>query len=83
MKPFYILLLITGISVTPLGIYIPIDSIQVYMTPQGAPEDFGSMKDSRQKTALVIIVGAMTIVIGLSIASFGYGRLITTISRTD
>ena len=82
MKPFYILLLIIGISVAILGIYISIDSIQVYMTLQGAPEDFGSMKDSRQNTVLVIVVGAVTIVIGLLISLFSYGRL-KTISRTD
>ena len=80
MKPFYILLLIIGISVTLLGIYISIDSIRQYMS-------FQELNPAIQELAqgnylLVIVVGAMTIIIGLLISLFGYGRL-KTISRTD
>ena len=80
MKPFYILLLIIGISVTLLGIYISIDSIRQYMVFQELTEELQEL--AQADYLLVIVVGAMTFVIGLLIALFGYGRL-KTITRTD
>ena len=80
MKPFYILLLIIGISVTLLGIYISIDSIRQYMVFQELTEELQEL--AQADYLLVIVVGAMTFVIGLLISLFSYGRL-KTISRTD
>ena len=80
MKPFYILLLIIGISVTLLGIYISIDSIRQYMVFQELTEELQEL--AQADYLLVIVVGAVTIVIGLLISLFGYGRL-KTITRTD
>ena len=80
MKPFYILLLIIGISVTLLGIYIFIDSIRQYMVFQELTEELQEL--AQADYLLVIVVGAMTFVIGLLISLFGYGRL-KTITRTD
>ena len=80
MKPFYILLLIIGISVTLLGIYISIDSIRQYMVFQKVAEEIQEL--AQADYLLVIVVGAITFVIGLLISLFGYGRL-KTISRTD
>ena len=80
MKPFYILLLIIGISVTLLGIYISIDSIRQYMVFQELTEELQEL--AQADYLLVIVVGAMTFVIGLLISLFGYGRL-RTITRTD
>ena len=80
MKPFYILLLIIGISVTLLGIYISIDSIRQYMVFQELTEELQEL--AKVDYLLVIVVGAMTFVIGLLISLFGYGRL-KTITRTD
>ena len=80
MKPFYILLLIIGISVTLLGIYISIDSIRQYMVFQELTEELQEL--AQADYLLVIVVGAMTIVIGLLISLFGYGRL-KTITLTD
>jgi len=80
MKPFYILLLIIGISVTLLGIYISIDSIRQYMVFQELTEELQEL--AQADYLLVIVVGAMTIVIGLLISLFGYGRL-KTITRTN
>ncbi|MCH2545935.1 MAG: hypothetical protein MK015_09520 [Alphaproteobacteria bacterium] len=80
MKPFYILLLIIGISVTLLGIYISIDSIRQYMVFQELTEELQEL--AQADYLLVIVVGAMTFVIGLLISLFGYGRL-KTITRTD
>ena len=80
MKPFYILLLIIGISVTLLGIYISIDSIRQYMVFQELTKELQEL--AQADYLLVIVVGAMTFVIGLLISLFGYGRL-KTISRTD
>ena len=80
MKPFYILLLIIGISVTLLGIYISIDSIRQYVVFQELTEELQEL--AQADYLLVIVVGAMTFVIGLLISLFGYGRL-KTITRTD
>ena len=80
MKPFYILLLIIGISVTLLGIYISIDSIRQYMVFQALTKELQEL--AQADYLLVIVVGAMTFVIGLLISLFGYGRL-KTITRTD
>ena len=80
MKPFYILLLIIGISVTLLGIYISIDSIRQYMVFQELTEELQEL--AQADYLLVIVVGAMTFVIGLLISLFGYGRL-KIITRTD
>jgi len=80
MKPFYILLLIIGISVTLLGIYIFIDSIRQYMVFQELTKELQEL--AQADYLLVIVVGAMTFVIGLLISLFGYGRL-KTITRTD
>ena len=80
MKSFYILLLIIGISVTLLGIYISIDSIRQYMVFQELTEELQEL--AQADYLLVIVVGAMTFVIGLLISLFGYGRL-KTITRTD
>ena len=80
MKPFYILLLIIGISVTLLGIYISIDSIRQYMVFQELTEELQEL--AQADYLLVIVVGAMTFVIGLLISLFGYGKL-KTITRTD
>mgnify|MGYP000406778585 FL=1 len=80
MKPFYILLLIIGISVTLLGIYISIDSIRQYMVFQELTKELQEL--AQADYLLVIVVGAMTFVIGLLISLFGYGRL-KTITRTD
>jgi hypothetical protein len=80
MKPFYILLLIIGISVTLLGIYISIDSIRQYMVFQELTKELQEL--AQADYLLVIVVGAMTFVIGLLISLFGYGRL-RTITRTD
>tara|TARA_B100000809_G_C14934197_1_gene457989 strand:+ start:541 stop:783 length:243 start_codon:yes stop_codon:yes gene_type:complete len=80
MKPFYILLLIIGISVAILGIYISIDSIRQYMVFQKVAEEIQEL--AQADYLLVIVVGAITFVIGLLISLFGYGRL-KTISRTD
>ena len=80
MKPFYILLLIIGISVTLLGIYISIDSIRQYMVFQELTKELQELVQADY--LLVIVVGAMTFVIGLLISLFGYGRL-KTITRTD
>ena len=80
MKPFYILLLIIGISVAILGIYISIDSIRQYMVFQELTEELQEL--AQADYLLVIVVGAMTFVIGLLISLFGYGRL-KTITRTD
>ena len=80
MKPFYILLLIIGISVTLLGIYISIDSIRQYMSFQELTKELQEL--AQADYLLVIVVGAMTFVIGLLISLFGYGRL-KTITRTD
>ena len=80
MKPFYILLLIIGISVNLLGIYISIDSIRQYMVFQELTKELQEL--AQADYLLVIVVGAMTFVIGLLISIFGYGRL-KTITRTD
>jgi len=80
MKPFYILLLIIGISVTLLGIYIFIDSIRQYMVFQELTKELQEL--AQADYLLVIVVGAMTFVIGLLISLFGYGRL-KIITRTD
>ena len=80
MKLFYILLLIIGISVTLLGIYISIDSIRQYMVFQELTKELQEL--AQADYLLVIVVGAMTFVIGLLISLFGYGRL-KTITRTD
>ena len=80
MKPFYILLVIIGISVAILGIYISIDSIRQYMVFQKVAEEIQEL--AQADYLLVIVVGAITFVIGLLISLFGYGRL-KTISRTD
>ena len=80
MKPFYILLLIIGISVAILGIYISIDSIRQYMVFQKVAEEIQEL--AQADYLLVIVVGAITFVIGLLISLFGYGRL-KTITRTD
>ena len=80
MKPFYILLLIIGISVTLLGIYISIDSIRQYMVFQELTEELQEL--AQADYLLVIVVGAVTFVIGLLISLFSYGKL-KTISSTD
>jgi len=67
MKPFYILLLIIGI-------------IRQYMVFQELTKELQEL--AQADYLLVIVVGAMTFVIGLLISLFGYGRL-RTITRTD
>jgi hypothetical protein len=81
MKPFYLLLLIIGIPITIIGIWISIDSIKLYMVLQDIYVAEG-LNNHIQDHIAVIVIGAITFLIGLLISLFSYRRL-KTITRTD